>query len=265
MMEQSPRRDIDVALVRAFLTVVETGSVTRAARLLNLTQGAISQQIKRLEALAGKHLFVRSGRRLTLSAEGRHLLGPGRQLVSSNDHLWGSLRQPAFEGEVRFGAPYDIIGSYTPPILRRFSDSFPTTRVTLVCQDTTLLLADLKAGNIDLALTTELGCGRGGETLRNDRLVWVGARGGNAHTRDPLPLSLGAEACVFRLPSHSVPDSLEILAATKRLPKLPTFKINLYQAANAKPATRAFADHVRRCIAGNASASATTLAFGRAR
>jgi DNA-binding transcriptional LysR family regulator len=211
------------------------------------------------------------------------------------------LRAPAFEGEVRFGAPYDIIGSYTPPILRRFSDSFPTTRVTLVCQDTTLLLADLKAGNIDVALTTELGCGRGGETLRNDRLVWVGARGGNAHTQDPLPVSLGAEACVFRpiavaalrkarrewlavcevsnmepvratleadlaiapLLSHSVPDSLEILAATRRLPKLPAFKINLYQAANAKPATRAFADHVRRCIAGNSSA--TPLVFGRAR
>jgi DNA-binding transcriptional LysR family regulator len=303
MMEQSTRRDIDVAIVRAFLTVVETGSVTRAARLLNLSQGAISQQIRRLEALAGKHLFVRSGRRLTLSAEGRDLLGPGRQLISSNDHLWGSLREPAFQGEVRFGAPYDIIGSYTPPILRRFSDAFPTTRVTLVCQDSILLLADLKAGNIDLALTTELDCRKGGETLRTDRLVWVGARGGNAHTRDPLPVSLGAEACVFRpiataalrkarrewlvvcevsnmepvratleadlaiapLLSHSVPDSLEILATTKRLPKLPTFKINLYQAANPKPATRAFADHVRRCIAGNSSALATAVAFSRPR
>src|SRR4029077_2721883 len=114
MIEPSTRRDIDVAIVRAFLTVVETGSVTRAARLLNLTQGAISQQIRRLEDLAGKHLFVRSGRRMTLSAEGRDLIAPGTQLISSNDHLWGSLRQPAFQGEVRFGAPYDIMGSYTP-------------------------------------------------------------------------------------------------------------------------------------------------------
>ena len=138
-------------------------ALTRAARLLNLSQGAISQQIRRLEDLAGKHLFVRSGRRMTLSAEGRDLLAPGTQLVSCNDHLWGSLRQPAFQGEVRFGAPYDIMGSYTPPILRRFNDAFPTTRVTLVCQDSVLLLAELKAGNIDLALTTELGCRKGGE------------------------------------------------------------------------------------------------------
>jgi DNA-binding transcriptional LysR family regulator len=283
---QAVHRDIDAAIIRAFLTVVETGSVTAAAKFLNLTQGAISQQIKRLEQLSGHHLFTRSGRRLILSAEGRSLIGAATQLLSANDLLWASLRQPPFEGEVRFGAPYDIIGSYTPPILRRFSKSFPTIRVTLVCKDSILLLSDLKAGNIDLALTTELGCGKGGETLRNDRLVWVGARGGDAYARDPLPVSLGAEACVFRpiaiaalrkarrewvavcevsnmepvratleadmavapLLSHSVPESLEVLAANRRLPRLPNFKINLYQSAHPKPPVRAFADHARRCI-----------------
>ena len=128
-------RDIDAVIVRAFLTVVETGSVTKAAMFLNLTQGAISQQIKRLEQLSGRHLFTRSGRRLVLSAEGRSLIGPAAQLISANDLLSAALRQPPFEGEVRFGAPYDIIGSYTPPILRRFSKFFPTIRVTLVCKD----------------------------------------------------------------------------------------------------------------------------------
>jgi DNA-binding transcriptional LysR family regulator len=288
---QAVHRDIDVAIVRAFLTVVETGSVTEAARQLNLSQGAISQQIKRLEQLSGKHLFTRSGRRLILSAEGQSLTGSAAHLLSSNDQLWAALRQPAFVGEVRFGAPYDIIGSYTPPILRRFSKSFPAIRVTLVCKDSVLLLADLKAGNIDIALTTELGCGKGGETLRSDRLVWVGARGGDAHTRNPLPVSLGAEACVFRpiaiaalrkarrewlavcevsnmepvratleadlaiapLLSHSVPESLEVLAASRSLPKLPVFRINLYEAAHPKPAVRAFADHARRCITAGPS------------
>jgi DNA-binding transcriptional LysR family regulator len=176
MTSDTPRRDIDVAIVRAFLTVVDTGSVTRASNLLNLSQGAISQQIRRLEELSGKQLFIRSGRRMVLSDEGRLLIGPARQLISSNDHLWQSVRRPAFQGEVRFGAPYDIIGSYTPPILRRFSEAFPAIRVTLICQDSVLLLAALKAGAIDLALTTELGCRKGGETLREDRLVWVGAR-----------------------------------------------------------------------------------------
>lgn len=287
-MNTAPR-DIDVTIVRAFLAVVETGSVTRAAELMNLSQGAISQQIRRLEELSGSALFVRTGRRLVPSPEGRALTAAASQFVTANDHLWASLRAPAFEGEVRFGAPYDIIGSYAPPILRRFSRAFPAIRVTLVCQDSMVLLSELRGGRLDLALTTELGCGKGGETLRQDRLVWVGARGGEAHMRHPLPVSFGAEACVFRpiavaalrkarrdwvavcevsnmepvratleadlavapLLSHSVPETLEVLASGKQLPKLPAFRINLYQAASAKPLVRAFAEHARRSIAAS--------------
>ena len=53
------RRDIDIALLRAFVAVVETGSVTEAAGLLNLTQAAVSQQLKRLEELFGAEFFER--------------------------------------------------------------------------------------------------------------------------------------------------------------------------------------------------------------
>ena len=97
--------------------------------------------------------------------------------------------------------------------------------------------------------------------LRKAKRAWQVAC--EVSNMEPVRATLEADLAIAPLLSHSVPDSLEILAATRRLPKLPTFKINLYQAANAKPATRAFADHVRRCIAGNSSA--TTLVFGRAR
>jgi DNA-binding transcriptional LysR family regulator len=56
-------RDIDVALLRAFLMVVDTGGVTTASRLLNRTQAAVSQQIKRLEELFGAELFLREHKR----------------------------------------------------------------------------------------------------------------------------------------------------------------------------------------------------------
>src|SRR5262249_48299521 len=151
---------------RAFLTVVETGSVTLAARQLSLTQGAISQQLRRLEELADHPLFVRVGRRIAPTPEGNRLVPTVKQFLAANKQLFVALRQPAFEGEVRFGAPYDIIGSYAPPILRRFGRAYPSIRVALVCKDTVVLLQELKVGAIDLALTTELGCGKDGETLR---------------------------------------------------------------------------------------------------
>jgi DNA-binding transcriptional LysR family regulator len=280
-------RNIDVAVARAFLAVVETGSVTLAARQLNLTQGAISQQIRRLEELSVGRLFARAGRRVALTPEGQRLVPSARQFLAANDKLLTALRQGEFHGEVRFGAPYDIIGSYAPPILRRFRKAFPGVRVTLICRDSVVLLDQLKSGKVDLALTTEMGCGKGGETLRSDRLVWAGARDGDAHTRDPLPVSLGADTCVFRpvavaalkrarrkwqavcevsnmepvratieadlavapLLSHSVPESLDIIETDPRLPKLPMFRVNLYQAATLGPAAREFAAHVRRSVA----------------
>jgi DNA-binding transcriptional LysR family regulator len=280
-------RNIDVGLARAFLAVVETGSVTLAARQLNLTQGAVSQQLRRFEELAAGGLFARASRRVVLTAEGQRLVPAVKQFMAANDKLLAALRQPEFQGEVRFGSPYDIIGSYAPLILRRFRKAFPSVRVTLVCLDSLVLLDELKAGRIDLALTTETGCQKGGETLRSDRLVWVGARNGEAHTRDPLPVSLGAETCVFRpvaiaalkkarrpwqaicevsnmepvratieadlavapLLSHSVPESLDIIEADRRLPKLPLFRVNLYQAESLSPAAREFAAHVRRSVA----------------
>ena len=281
------QQDVDVGIIRAFLTVAETGSVTNTARRLNRSQGAISQQIKRLEQLSGKLLFSRAGQRMVLTPEGKNLLGAATHYISANDQIWAALKLPALHGEVRFGAPYDIIGSYAPAILRRFSSAFPAIRVTLVCKDSALLLSELKAGAIDLALTTELGCGVGGETLRRDQLVWVGARGGNAHTRNPLPVSLGADSCVFRpiataalrkarrawqvacevsnmepvratleadlaiapMLRHSIPGSLAVLPTNTRLPRLPVFRVNLYQAARPSPAVETFAEHARLCVA----------------
>jgi DNA-binding transcriptional LysR family regulator len=282
-------RNIDVAVARAFLAIIETGSVTLAARQLNLTQGAISQQLRRLEDLGDRPLFVRAGRRMAPTPEGKRLLPTVKQFLAANERMVAALRQPAFEGEVRFGVPYDIIGGYAPSILRQFGRAFPSIRVTLICKDTVVLLQELKTGAIDLALTTELGCGKGGETLRSDRLVWIGACAGAAHTRDPLPVSIGAESCVFRpiaiaalrkarrswqavcevsnmepvratleadlavapLLGHSIPESLEIIAADRRLPRLPMFQINLYEARYPSPAVRAFADHVRRAVASH--------------
>ena len=175
-------RNVDVAVARAFLAVIETGSVTLAARQLNLTQGAISQQLRRLEDLADHPLFVRAGRRIAPTPEGQRLVPAVKQFLAANEQLVAALRQPAFAGEVKFGVPYDIIGSYAPSILRRFGQAFPSIRVTLICKDTVVLLRELKAGAIDLALTTELGCGKDGETLRSDRLVWTGARGWRLRT-----------------------------------------------------------------------------------
>lgn len=203
-------RNLDIALLRAFLTVVEAGGVTRAAAVLGVSQAAVSQQVKRLEEALDARLFERQGRRLVLAPAGERLLAQARRLVMQNDELLAAMRTPSFEGEVRLGVPYDIIASVVPPILRGFAKAQPRVRVSLVCEDSRVVREALRSGGVDLALTTETECGRHGETLRTDRLVWVGVPGGDAHLRDPLPVSLGAPTCVFR------PVAVEALGRLRR-------------------------------------------------
>lgn len=261
-------REVDLSLLRAFVAVAETGGMTVAGRHLNLTQAAVSQQIKRLEEHFGVTLFDRSQRRLLLTASGERLIGHAERMLAANDELWGLMTSPDFEGQVLLGVPHDIVGPFMPPILRSFSKSWPRVEVTLTCHNTPELLRGLEAGEIDLTLTTEAEVSRDGQLLLADRLVWVGAPGGAAHERTPLPVSLGDEKCAFRIAavralgatgrdwrfttaisnieaqcatleadlavspflSQTVPERLEILGETSGLPSLPNYFINLYLA-----------------------------------
>ena len=296
-------RDIDIALLRAFVAVVETGAVTRAARLLNRTQAAVSLQIKRLEELFGTALFQREHKRLSLAPAGERLLGTARRLIRLNDETWGAMTMPQFEGEVRLGVPPDIVTSLIPPVLQRFNQAWPRINVSLVCRASTLLLDELAKGEVDLSLTTEIGCGKSGETLMSDRLVWVGARGGTTHLQRPLPVSLGAKHCRFRPvviaalqeagidwrtvsedcnmePVYatlkaglavaprlrvSVPDDLEILGADAGLPALPDFNVNLYVPTAASSVTEELARHVRHHFAARFGPSRDLFATAQPR
>jgi DNA-binding transcriptional LysR family regulator len=203
-------RDIDIALLRAFVAVVETGSVTGAASVLSLTQAAVSQQLKRLEELFGTALFERHHRRLSLKPSGERLLAHAQRLIALNDEVWSTMSAPAYEGEVRLGVPHDIVGPYMPPILKRFDKAWPRVRVSLKCTTTPQLHEALRQGETDLIITTERHCSAGGETLLEDDLVWTGAINGTAHLREPLPISLGDGTCEFR------PSVLKAMRGTGR-------------------------------------------------
>ena len=121
------------------------------------------------------------------------------------------MRAPAFEGEVRLGVPYDIIGSFVPPhpaplrqgaAARARQPGVRGLRASCATQ--------LRSGGVDLALTTETECGRHGETLRTDRLVWVGVPGGEAHLR------IRCRCRSARRPACSGRSAIEALGKARR-------------------------------------------------
>ena len=67
-------RNLDLTSLRSFVTIADTGGVTRAAGVLNLTQSAVSMQIKRLEDVLGADVLDRTGRTVALTPAGAQLL-----------------------------------------------------------------------------------------------------------------------------------------------------------------------------------------------
>jgi DNA-binding transcriptional LysR family regulator len=282
----APLRNIDVALARAFVATAETGGMTAAGRLLNLTQGAVSQQIKRLEDLLQKELFDRDHRQLSLTAEGERLLLHARRLIALNDEIWGLMSAPGFEGTVRLGVPGDIIRPFLPPILKSFKNAWPKVQLELRCDSSGKLRDALAAGELDVTLTTEADTPGSAERLLTENLVWIGCPGGMVWHENPLPVGNANPTCTFRaamlrgleqmgrdwrivgpfghdvmlakieadlavtaLLRSTVPMQLEILGPDSGLPELPAFHLNMYlPTSRTNEIAHELANHIRSQI-----------------
>ena len=196
--------------LRSFVTVADVGGVTRAAGYLNLTQSAVSMQIKRLEEVLGLTLFLRAARKLALSPEGEQLLSYGRRMLALNDEALSRLtHRRLLQGEIRLGVPHDVVYPAIPGILRRMAQAYPRVQVNLVSSFTVLMKQDFARGDCDVILTTEETPDPGAEVLSTRALVWVGAPGGSAWQRRPLRLGF-KDTCIFRPTAQAALDAAGI-------------------------------------------------------
>lgn len=202
-------RNLDLTSLRSFVAVAETGGVTRAAGFLNLTQSAVSMQLKRLEESLGMSLLDRSSRTIALTATGEQLLSYARRMLELNDEVFARMTHQAYEGEIILGVPHDIVYPAIPEVLKRFSTEYPRMKVQLLSSITVTLKEKFRRGEVDIILTTEEGCDAGGETLMNRDLVWVGAKGGNAWRNRPLRLAF-EPTCMFRAAAQKALDNANI-------------------------------------------------------
>lgn len=190
-------RNLDLTALRSFVAVADTGGVTRAAGLMNLTQSAVSMQIKRLEDALEQALLDRSARQISLTPAGDQLLGYARQMLSLNDEAYARLTATEFVGKIRLGVPHDIVYPAIPKVLQQFASRFPRMHIQLVTSFTNTLKVMFARGELEMMLTTEEACDPGGVTLTRLPLVWVGAQGGQAWRKRPLPIAF-EQRCRFR-------------------------------------------------------------------
>jgi DNA-binding transcriptional LysR family regulator len=141
--------------LRAFEAAARSGSLSGAAEALNLTHGAISRQVAKLEHWLGLRVFERRARGVALTPEGQRLLQRTQEafaLIADTSDRWTEARGAAV---VRVSAPPSVCSLWLMPRLRRLEAGDPGLRILLQVDHRRV---DLDDEGIDLAIR----CGRGG-------------------------------------------------------------------------------------------------------
>ena len=203
-------RNLDIDLLRCFVTIADTGSFTRAGERLGRTQSAISLQLKRLEEQVGRALFLRSPRHLSITPEGERLIGPARQILRLNDATLAQMFEPDIAGSVRIGVPEDFATAHLPSVLAAFTEAHPLVELEVTCDLTLNLLERFHAGNFDLVLVKRqpTQAVQDGVRVWREPLVWVARDRQSAADFARVPLVVSPEPCVYRKRATEALDAM---------------------------------------------------------
>ncbi len=145
--------------IRDFLAVAETGSLRGGARLLDLTQPALTKSLRQLEAELGAVLFTRSVRGIVLTPVGKAFLararGIDRDLRQARDEI--AQFRGAGEGSLSVGASTAPAIGVLPNATMKLRAAWPRARIRIADTSFPHVLADLREGRFDLALSPRFG------------------------------------------------------------------------------------------------------------
>jgi DNA-binding transcriptional LysR family regulator len=144
-----PRKLPSLNALHAFEAAARLESVTRAARELHVTHGAVSRQIKALESDLGKALFAREGRGLALTPAGVRLRDATGTAFQQLEESWSELRRESAPSALVLGCPGSVLARWVIPRLPRLSRELPDLKLHLVVHEGDF---DARLGGLDAAL-----------------------------------------------------------------------------------------------------------------
>ena len=180
---------LDLRHLRLVSAVAESGGQTRAARRLNLTQSALSHQLRELESRIGSPLFIRASRRMVLTPVGERILASARRVLHEVETLERDLTTEATSGGagvVRLATECYTCYHWLPGVVTAFRQEWPKVDVRIVAEATADPIRALLDGALDLAIVAgdvderRLGC----TSLFEDEQVVVMAPGHPFATRE---------------------------------------------------------------------------------
>jgi LysR family transcriptional regulator, low CO2-responsive transcriptional regulator len=148
---------MEIRQLRAFVAIAETKTFTAGAKRVNVTQAAISMQIKQIEDEIGVPLFIRTPRRILMTEAGDHLLERARKILREHDTALLEIAElaGAEHGRLRLGSASAMFATIQlPQILQKLKAKFPNAEVTVSSGTSAALVERITHGDVDVAFVS---------------------------------------------------------------------------------------------------------------
>jgi DNA-binding transcriptional LysR family regulator len=201
-------RPLDLDAVRAFIRVVELGSFTRAAEVMQTTQAGVSLKLKRLEKRLGSRLVERTPRYVQLSGRGAAFLEHARELLEVHDRalaLFAAARQ-----RLTIGISDHVAGPELPALIARMNAQDPQLLIEIRIGSSGDLLQSFDRRELETVMV-RLHAGRSdGEVLTEEKFGWFAGPTWQHRMGEPLPIATLAEPCGVRVMSLQLLDAADV-------------------------------------------------------
>ncbi|CAN5617894.1 LysR substrate-binding domain-containing protein [soil metagenome] len=148
---------MEIRQLKAFLAIAETKTFTAAAKRGNITQAAVSMQIRQLEEEVGLPLFTRTPRRVILTEAGEHLVERARKILREHDDALAEIAElaGAEHGRLRIGSASAMFATaQLPSILEKLKEKFARAEITVNSGTSQVLVEKIMHGDIDMAFVS---------------------------------------------------------------------------------------------------------------
>lgn len=145
---------MDYKYIKLIAAIVDNGTISNAARVLNLTQSALSHQLKEIEDQQGIKFFTRSNRRLNLTPAGKMVYEASGKILSELNRLDSMLRNlnNLNYGKIRLNAACTTSYYWLPGILKNFKIDYPNIDIDIILESTANPAQEITKGNIDISI-----------------------------------------------------------------------------------------------------------------
>lgn len=209
-------RPFDLELLQSFVVAMESGSLSAAAPKLCRSQSALSEQLRKLEALAGVTLLERGKKGVWPTPAGERLLVHAHEMLALSDRALEDVRGVTFTGELRLAITDYFLPSSIADLLKKLRMRYPRLRLHVSVRKSMQIETGTDSGDFDIGLSMRILDGRSlaeGIPVRREALHWVSVTGFEPEREEnsPLPLLVLPQGCSLQrftretLETHDVP------------------------------------------------------------